>query len=187
MTVLVLGDQLTRAVGPVAARPDDRVLMIEAREFARRLPYHPHKLTLVFGAMRAYRDALRDAGREVEYVRAATFREGLATHLDRHPDDDLAVMRPSSHGGAERLRRLVEREGGRLDVVDDELFLCSRATFAEFADGRTRPYRHEEFYRFMRRKTGYLMADGEPVGGEWNYDDRNREFPDESYDPPEPP
>ncbi|WP_135807035.1 cryptochrome/photolyase family protein [Halorussus marinus] len=187
MTVLVLGDQLTRRVGPVAARPDDRVLLIEAREFARRLPYHPHKLTLVFGAMRAYRDELRDAGREVEYVRAETFREGLATHFDAHPNDDLTVMRPSSHGGAERLRRLVEREGGRLDVVDNDLFLCSRSAFASFASDRTQPYRHEEFYRFMRRKTGYLMADGEPVGGEWNYDDQNREFPDESYDPPDPP
>ena len=32
----------------------------------------------------------------------------------------------------------------------------------------------EYFYREMRRKTGWLMEDGEPVGGSWNYDAQNR-------------
>ena len=36
-------------------------------------------------------------------------------------------------------------------------------------------YRMEYFYRDMRRKTGYLMNDEDPEGGEWNYDDQNRE------------
>jgi len=187
MTVLVPGDQLTRQVGPLAERPDDRVLMIEAREFARRLPYHPHKLTLVFGAMRAFRDDLRAAGRAIEYVQAETFAEGLRTHFADYPDDELAVMRPASHGAADRLRSLVADAGGTLEAVDNELFLCSRADFERFAADREPPYRHEEFYRFMRHETGYLMADGDPVGGEWNYDDQNREFPGADHEPPDPP
>jgi deoxyribodipyrimidine photolyase-related protein len=33
----------------------------------------------------------------------------------------------------------------------------------------------ERFYRMMRRKHGILLTpDGEPLGGEWNYDDENR-------------
>ncbi len=60
MTVLVLGDQLHPECGPVTDA--DRVLMVEAHGFARRHPYHPHKLTLVFAAMRQFRDALRERG-----------------------------------------------------------------------------------------------------------------------------
>ena len=67
MTVLVLGDQLSREYGPLARGDDERVLMVEAREFARRKPYHPHKLTLVFGAMRQFREELREAGYDVDY------------------------------------------------------------------------------------------------------------------------
>lgn len=62
MTVLVLGDQLTTAVGPLADpdRTVDRVLMVESTPFARRHPYHPHKLVAVFSAMRHFRDEFRE-------------------------------------------------------------------------------------------------------------------------------
>jgi deoxyribodipyrimidine photolyase-related protein len=185
MTVLVLGDQLCREVGPLARRSDDPVLMIEATGFARRLPYHPHKLTLVFAAMRHFRDALRDGGRRVHYRQVETFAEGFDAHFEDHPGDDLVSMRPASHGGADRLRELVEERGGTIEFVRDERFRCDPETFDEIADDP--PFRQERFYRSMRRRTGYLMDDGEPIGGEWNYDDRNRETPPEDYDPPEPP
>ena len=32
----------------------------------------------------------------------------------------------------------------------------------------------DPFYRAMRRKTGYLMKSGKPVGGQWSYDSENR-------------
>ena len=186
MTVLVLGDQLTRQVGPVADR-DDAVLLIESREFARKLPYHPHKLTLVFAAMRAFRDELREAGRTVHYHEVETFREGFQAHFDANPADDLVIMDSPSRGATRRLNELIEGEGGTLSVVENELFLCSRERFEQWASERSRPYRHEDFYRMMRHETDYLMDDGAPVGGEWNFDDRNREFPGRDHEPPTPP
>ncbi|WP_181684636.1 cryptochrome/photolyase family protein [Halorhabdus salina] len=185
MTVWVLGDQLTRRHGPVANCQDDPILMIEARAFARRLPYHPHKLALVFSAMRHFRDRCREAGRRVHYYRAKTFREGLETHFDSHPDDDLKLMRPAG-GGADRLRSLATDCGGQLTIVGNDRFCCSRDRFDAWADGRD-GYRHEDFYRFMRRETGHLMDEGDPVGGEWNYDEDNRETPPDDWVPPEPP
>jgi deoxyribodipyrimidine photolyase-related protein len=186
LTVLVLGDQLTRRHGPVARREDERVLMIEASAFAHRLPYHPHKLTTVFSAMRHFRDECRAEGRTVDYHRVETFADGFAAHFDAHPDDELVVMRPASHGTAERLHELVADAGGTLTVVENEAFLCSPADFDEWVGDADR-LKHERFYRFMRRETGYLMDGDEPVGGEWNYDGENRETPPEDYDSPEPP
>jgi len=187
MTILVLGDQLSRRHGPVARSPDERVLLIESTEFARRLPYHPHKLTLVFAAMRAFRESLLDVGREVVYIKSETFADGLSRYFDQYPGDELVMMEPATTGAAERFRRLVENEGGSLQIVENELFLCSREQFAEWAENRSRPYRQEQFYRFMRRETGYLMDGDDPVGGDWNYDEKNREVPDEGYNPPDPP
>jgi deoxyribodipyrimidine photolyase-related protein len=82
---------------------------------------------------------------------------------------------------------LIEREDGSVDVVDNSLFLCSRADFDTWAVDRSTPYRHEEFYRFMRRKTDYLMDGDRPVGGTWNFDRENREFPGRKHEPPDPP
>ncbi len=186
MTVLVLGDQLLRDRGPIARRPDEPVLLIEAESFARKLPYHPHKLVLVFAAMRHFRDELRERGRTVHYRQAESFDEALGEHFEELPGDELVAMEPASANGADRLAEIVQGHGGSIGFVENESFLCSPSEFDEWVGDRDR-YRHEDFYRFMRRKTGYLMDDGEPVGGEWNYDDQNRETPDEDLSPPEPP
>ena len=86
MTVWVLGDQLTRAVGPLSrADADERVLVIEAHDFARRHAYHPHKLVCVFSAMRHFRDALREDGYDVHHYEADTFDDALAGYFEAFP------------------------------------------------------------------------------------------------------
>jgi deoxyribodipyrimidine photolyase-related protein len=208
MAVLVLGDQLTDRVGPLAdANPgSDRVVMIEASAFADRKPYHPHKLVAVFAAMRHFRDRLRDRGFDVDYYRVPDFETGFCRHLEAHPDDDLVTMRPASHRAGESLgatfadaRTLVsaERDGDAppldalLVVQPNETFHCTPAAFddwvAEYGDDDA-GFRHEDFYRWMRERSGVLVDDaGDPAGGEWNYDDENREFPDPSERFPDPP
>jgi deoxyribodipyrimidine photolyase-related protein len=189
MTVWVLGDQLTRAVGPLSrADTDERVLMIEAHEFARRHAYHPHKLTVLFSAMRHLRDELREVGFEVAYHQAGTFEEALAKYFEAYPGDSLTVMNSPSYGAADRLTNLVEQQSGSLEVVANETFLCSEERFDAFAeDEGADSFEHESFYRMMRRETGYLMNGGEPEGGEWNLDEQNRKFPGEEYGSPEIP
>jgi deoxyribodipyrimidine photolyase-related protein len=186
VTVLVLGDGLVRSAGPVARRPDEPVLVIEAREFARRRPYHPHKLVLVFAAMRHFRDDLREAGRTVSYHQVETFGDGFDRHFQAHPGDDLVAMDPAGYRAGDRLRELVRQRGGTLELVPDERFCCGPEAFDRWADGADR-LRHEDFYRHRRRETGYLMEDGDPVGGEFNFDDRNRDPAPPDYDPPDPP
>ena len=45
----------------------------------------------------------------------------------------------------------------------------------------------EDFYRWQRRRLGYLMDGDEPVTGRWNYDDENRQRPPKNESPwPEP-
>jgi deoxyribodipyrimidine photolyase-like uncharacterized protein len=47
------------------------------------------------------------------------------------------------------------------------------AGLRRWAEGR-KELRLEHFYRWMRKRTGLLMDDGEPVGGAWNFDKDNR-------------
>ncbi|TKX57721.1 cryptochrome/photolyase family protein [Halorubrum sp. SS7] len=204
-TCWLLGDQLNPDLDVLDAADD--VLLIEAHGFADRRPYHAHKLTLVFAAMRHFRDELRERGHDVTYVRAESFGEGLDEFFaERDPSGGdggdgprLRLMRPASHGAGERLRELVAERGGTLDLVDNELFWTTPADWREWAgesrgsddgplvgdDGAAeRSYRQENWYRHVRRETGVLMDDGDPVGGEWNYDDLNQETPPDDWEPP---
>ena len=188
----VLGTQLHPEAGPLRrASEGSRVLLVEAHEFARRKPYHHDKLTLIFSSMRHFRDELREAGYEVVYIQAPTFGDGLAMFFERYPETTLVAMRSPSHGSGERLRELATEAGGDLELVENELFVSTRQAFDEWAnDADVDPFTHENFYRWMRRETGVLMDGEDPVGGEWNFDDRNREFPPPEWEPPavfEPP
>jgi deoxyribodipyrimidine photolyase-related protein len=180
----VLGTHLTEQCGPLArADAGSRVLLIEAHDFASRMPYHHHKLTLVFAAMRQFRERLAEDGYDVTYLKRERFGEALAAFFDANPETTLVTMRSPSHGSERRFRELVADAGGAVRFVENELFISTRPAFDEWAtDGGG--FRHEQFYRWMRRETGVLMADGDPIGGEWNYDDENREFPPESWDAP---
>jgi deoxyribodipyrimidine photolyase-related protein len=71
-------------------------------------------------------------------------------------------------------------------VVRSNQFLCHYDDFASWAEGR-RQLKMEDFYRWQRRRLGYLMDGDEPAGGRWNYDDENRQRPPKTATPwPEP-
>ena len=59
-------------------------------------------------------------------------------------------------------------------MIEDSHFLMAPSEFAAFREGRKR-FIMEDFYRHMRKETGYLMDGKKPIGGEWNYDKENRE------------
>jgi len=197
----LLGDQLNPELD--ALDDVDEVLLIEAHGFADRKPYHAHKLTLVFSAMRHFRDELRERGHDVTYLEAESFDEGLDAFLADRSDPDLRLMRPASHGAGERLRDLVDERGGTLELTENELFWTTPADWREWADEpeggwdgealldedgtAERTYRQEGWYRHVRRETDVLMDGDDPVGGEWNYDDLNRETPPDDWEPPERP
>jgi deoxyribodipyrimidine photolyase-related protein len=62
-----------------------------------------------------------------------------------------------------------------VDTVRSQQFLCHRDDFADWVGDRSR--KMEDFYRWQRRRLGYLMDGDEPTGGRWNFDHDNREPP----------
>ncbi len=180
----LLGTQLTERCGPLARAPAEQtVLLIEAHDFARRRRYHHHKLTLVFAAMRHFRDRLRSAGYDVVYKQVPTFEAGLREFFDQYPDATLLGMESPSSGDADRRQELVEGVGGTLRIVENDCFLSTATAFDDWDDDGEE-FRHEAFYRFLRRESGVLMDAGDPIGGSYNYDEDNREFPPAGWEAP---
>ncbi len=187
--ILVLGDQLTRQVGPLAdATPEDTsVLMIESLELARSIPHHKQKLVMIFSAMRHFAKELEQDGFSVFYRTADSFEAGIEAYLQEHPNADLTTMQPNDYGYDALLKEAAEKYGGTLNLVPNDLWLISPDEFDEWAIDR-KTLRMEYFYRTVREKTGWLMEeDGQPVGGKWNFDKENRRPPKEGHDYPEPP
>lgn len=188
----ILGDQLSRSISSLAGidRARDVVLMVEVAEETAYVPHHRQKIALVLSAMRHFADDLRAEGLRVDYVRlddpanTGSFGGELQRAVERHRPARIVVTEPGEWRVWEAMGHWEERLGLPVAVRADDRFLCSRAEFARWAEGR-RSFRMEHFYREMRRKTGLLMDGDAPVGGQWNFDAENRKALPKGMQPPD--
>ncbi len=188
---LVLGDQLSAGVSCLGDWGDgDLLLMAEVDAEATYVRHHKKKLAFVFAAMRQFAAAQEALGRAVRYVRlddpdnaGDLLSEVQRAWAEAGPFDRLIVTEPGEWRLAEEMAGWGEALAAPVEIRDDDRFVCSRADFARWADGR-KQLRMEYFYREMRRKTGLLMEGDEPTGGQWNYDADNRKAIDADYTPP---
>jgi deoxyribodipyrimidine photolyase-related protein len=178
--LLVLGDQLDRE-SPLLRSADparDRVLMIESREESQRVWSHKARTALFLSAMRHHAQWLRAAGWRLHYVRlsdaaGAGFETGLREAVQRFAPRRLRMVKAGEHGVQQQLASVCDGLGIALEVLGDDRFVCDEAAFADWRRGR-KTLVMEHFYRHLRKRHGILMADGQPVGGQWNFDADNR-------------
>jgi deoxyribodipyrimidine photolyase-related protein len=177
----ILGDQLSHGIASLRGLDPDRdvVLMVEVQDEATYVRHHKQKIAFLFSAMRHFAAELRERGITVDYVRldargnTQSFTGELARAVKRHAPDRVVVTEPGEWRVWQMMQDWSDRLDLPVDIRDDDRFLCSRAEFDAWANGR-KALRMEFFYRDMRRKTGMLMRGTEPEGGRWNFDPENR-------------
>ena len=181
--ILVLRDQLDRdaTVLHEADPGRDAVAMTEADVHRDRYAEHKQRLALGFAAMRHYREDLRDDDWTVHYqpADAPSVAEDapafLRQQLAEHQPERVAMTEPGRHALLEAIEAVCEDRGVSLRVHADDHFLATHDTFEQWADGR-KELTLEYFYRERRREYDVLVTDdGDPVGGDWNFDDDNQE------------
>ncbi len=176
---LVLGDQLNLQHSWFKQRQAEVIYLVaEMRQETDYVKHHVQKICAFFAAMKSFAESLREQGHEVMYLTldetaaypdlpgllAAICAEvGAGTFEFQTPDEYrlMAQLRALDLGEVE------------INESDSEHFLLGRNELGEYVTAG-RHNRLETFYRKMRRRFDLLMQDGEPLGGQWNYDADNR-------------
>jgi deoxyribodipyrimidine photolyase-related protein len=179
--VIVLGDQLDlhAAVFDGFDPAQDAVWMAEVVEESTHVWSAKQRIALFLSAMRHFAQALEYAGMPLHYRRlddagnggslAAELQVALATLAPQR----VLMTAPGDWRVLNAVRAVVEASGRALELVDDRHFFTTVREFAAHAKGR-KSLRLEFFYRELRQRHGVLMQDGQPVGGQWNFDADNR-------------
>lgn len=191
VSVWVLGDQLLErhpallAAEAESGKDDLRLVLVESRKRAQRLPYQRKKLVLLFSAMRHYAVALQERGYAVELLRADDMVSGLRQHVAAWRPKRIYCMEASEFGGRTFQHRLEVLLGVPVTVLPNTQFLTGQ--FSPIPEPQAgKRYTMENFYRSMRRHFNFLMEpDGSPIGGQWNYDIQNRRPLPKGLQPPE--
>ncbi len=176
---LLLGDQLNPDHPWFDSVCDDTTyLLAEVWEEATYVRHHRQKVAGIFCAMSHFAGNLRAAGHQVLHLdldvtrKHPDFTTLLTQLVSEHGFQGVEYQRPDEYRLMIQLRGL-ELKNAKVVEADTEHFLVPFGELEQhFQPGRSS--RMESFYRRMRRKTGLLMTEGQPEGGQWNYDTANR-------------
>ena len=183
--VVVLGDQLDLDAAAFDAfdADVDAVWMAEVAEESTHVWSSKPRTVMFLAAMRHFALALQAQGRPLHYTRldapgnAGSLAAQLGADIQRLKPSRLVMTTPGDWRVLEAIKAVAARSGLPLDIREDRHFYCSLHEFAAHAHGR-KSLRMEYFYREMRKRHGVLMC-GErgdtPEGGQWNFDEDNRE------------
>ena len=178
---LVLGDQLDE-LHSWFKKPDRNVVyvMMEVRQETDYVRHHIQKVAAFFAAMRAFWARLEKLGHNVMYLRlddrqnSQTISANLRHLLKTQKFSRVEYLRPDEYRLDLLLQSLAKKLRIAVKAVDTEHFLTGRRELQDFFAGKKR-YLMESFYRSMRKRYDILMDRDKPVGGKWNYDQKNRQ------------
>ena len=203
--ILVLGDQLDLESSAFDGFDNqcDAVWMAEADEESTHVWSSKQRIALFLAAMRHFAEALRTAKRPLYYHRLddASPTAHLGS-LGAKLQADLLVLkpqrvlltRPGDWRVLQQLKTVVETEGLTLEIREDRHFFTTIEEFVAHTQSR-KSLRLEFFYREQRQRHHILMEGEKPVGGQWNFDEDNRDtfgskgpdtLPSRTIFPPDP-
>lgn len=178
---LVLGDQLNPLHSWFAeVRADVVYVLMEVRSETDYVRHHAQKVLGIFAAMRDFARQLKDSGHRVRHVAIdhPSNRQSLTANLDALIAHHGAVAVEHQEPDEWRLDATLRAWAASCPVpvrcVDSEHFLTERDSVARQFAGK-KQWLMESFYRQQRRALGVLMTpEGQPEGGQWNFDADNR-------------
>lgn len=178
---LILGDQLNAGHSWFRQTDDQCLYLIaELKQETGYVKHHVQKICAFFAAMQSFATALQQAGHRVLYLTlddtadAADLPALMRRIIAEHGIRLFEFQRPDEYRLLEQLRAFAASLDIPVHECDSEHFLLPFDEIGRhFKPGKA--HRMEMFYRRMRKRYDLLMTDGEPIGGQWNFDRDNRE------------
>jgi len=165
--------------------------MAEVAEEAGYVNHHQKKIAFVFSAMRHFADELRRKDVELIYTEyddtdnTGSLAGEVRRAIERLSPERLILTEPGEFRLYQEFNTWKDTFNLPVEIRADTRFLTSIEAFSAWAEGR-KSLRMEFFYREARRQHQILMRGDEPEGGQWNYDQENRQPPRDGLNPPPP-
>jgi deoxyribodipyrimidine photolyase-related protein len=165
--------------------------MAEVNEESTHIWSSKQRIALFISAMRHFAKELGDSKIPLSYIafedpsNSQSLDGELLKAIQAFQPQALIMTAPGDWRVLEKIKGVSKQTGVPLEIREDNYFFSTVREFAEHAKGR-KQLRLEYWYRELRKKHSILMEDGQPIGGEWNYDQENRSSFGKEGPPPIP-
>ncbi len=160
--VFVAYDQLNLSLFKAIEQTSGTIglVFIESASKGRSRPYHKQKLALLLSNQRHFALEAQEAGYPIEYlVTQGSYAETLTVLANQV--GPIHCVEFAEYSTRMELQPLIEL--GDLVTHLHNGWLTPRSWFTETV-GTAPPFRMDRFYRRVRKETGWLMVDAQPVG-----------------------
>jgi deoxyribodipyrimidine photolyase-related protein len=186
---LVLGNQLFESKTLVTSKIK-HVYMREDVELCTYFKFHKLKIFFFLAAMRSYAQLLREAGLSVTYEELQLSKQPYERHLiawiKKHSLKKLACYEIEDKFFETRVKAAAEKAGVELEIWPSPMFLTNRTQFRTYLGSGKRPFM-KTFYEAQRKRLKIMVdSNNQPVGGQWSFDELNRQPLPKTVEPPEP-
>jgi len=176
--ILILGDQLDLQSAALRnfRHETDEIIMIESANEAQYVWTHKAKIALFLSAMRHFAKTLEYQKYPLTYIKESSLSivEVLRQQILQKKISHLVCIEPGEWRLGKSIEALATELNIELEILEDEHFYCSPQEFKNWVADK-KEIRLEYFYRLMRKTHNILIdADGNPQGGQWNFDQDNR-------------
>jgi deoxyribodipyrimidine photolyase-related protein len=179
--ILILGDQLNPDASALSDFDPtvDTVWMAEVLEESTHVISFKQRTTVFLSAMRHFAQYLQDQQWPLIYSKldddqnTGTLAGELSKAIVKVHPQKLVMTAPGDWRVLKSLQAVAQQHQIPLELRDDTHFFCTVREGRAYAKER-KQWRLEYFYRELRRRTGILMHEGQPLGGQWNFDASNR-------------
>jgi len=171
--VLIGYDQLNLDTWPDEISDTKKpLLFIELSAWFHKIPYHKQKIAFHMSAFRHFAMECSQKRHNVYYILTKeSMGSELKNLLDSNSHLKVSFMIPNEWELRRAFHEIKVFWPDRVWEINNGFFIADPEDWKnKIGPG----YRMEFFYREMRRTTGYLMDTDNPLGGNWNYDEKNR-------------
>ncbi|WP_434940010.1 cryptochrome/photolyase family protein [Shewanella sp. HL-SH8] len=178
---LILGDQLNASHSWFREKDQHTLYVIaELHQEASYTQHHAQKISAFFAAMSQFASALEQVGHRVLHLTlddTAQYQDltALLTALfQRYSVTEFEYQLADEY----RLRKQLDTFTQGLTITatsyETEHFYLTDAELSDYFQ-QDKKHRLEHFYRKMRLRFNVMMQGTEPTGGQWNFDQQNRQ------------
>ncbi len=177
---LILGDQLNiHHSWFKQVNEEVTYVLMEVRTETDYASHHVQKVVGFFAAMRAFSDTLKKQHHNITYIKLndkdnlQSFEKNINSFIQKEHYKHFEYQLPDEYRLDQVLLAYTKTLAITHRAFDTEHFLTSREELGNFFKGK-KNYLMESFYRYMRKKHTILMDAGQPINGQWNFDQDNR-------------
>jgi deoxyribodipyrimidine photolyase-related protein len=153
------------------------VYMIEDPLFFTQYAFHAQKLIYHRASMKHHEGQLRARGLRVNYIDSVSqlaSTEAWVSDLRDQGVDELHMVDPVDYMAMRRIKRFIDRTNIRLVVYESPNFNLNTQFIAQKFGSKKRFYLTAFYIEERKRLSILLDGAGEPIGGQWTFDESNR-------------